>query len=29
MRPKDASEITNLDGFSWSGRDWIDFDVVI
>ena len=24
-----VDKITNLDGFSWSGRDWIDFDIVI
>jgi len=29
MRPKGASNIPDKDGFVWSGRDWLDFDLNI
>ncbi len=27
MRPKGASNQSSTDGFNWSGRDWLDFEV--
>jgi hypothetical protein len=27
MRPKGASNISEADGFVWSGRDWLEFDL--
>jgi hypothetical protein len=27
MRPKGASSIPEADGFVWSGRDWLEFDI--
>jgi hypothetical protein len=27
MRPKGASNIPDKDGFVWSGRDWLEFDL--
>lgn len=27
MRPKGASDLSSNDGFTWSGRDWMDFEL--
>ncbi|MNC35983.1 hypothetical protein D3C75_844830 [compost metagenome] len=27
MRPKGASTVPEVDGFAWSGRDWLEFDL--